>query len=325
MHLIAKIRTIPLEILIYDAVVRRLPDRHPRKSEFESKLIRRRSGFKGEKELDYYLSQFPDEDFTIIQSIRLPHYDTHFQIDTLLLSPYFTVNMEAKNHAGEIEFNNEFDQMIQRYDGSVKVYSNPVLQAKIQTSHLYNLLSKNHFPPSPLEYFVSITNPQTLILNPSRNQEVAYRVCRTARIPYKILDLKSKYKKVSWSKKDINRITKLLLRKHEPLIPDVSALNIPFKDLNLGIQCPKCSSFGMERTYGTWFCQSCSYTSKNAHIHAIKEYFLLYGNTLTNKQLRLFLQINSDDLATHLLKSLNLISTGTTRNRLYHPPKDFFN
>ena len=133
------------------------------------------------------------------------------------------------------------------------------------------------------------------------------------------------FRSVNWSKKDIKRITKLLLRKHEPLIPDVSTMNIPFKDLNLGIQCPKCSSFGMERIYGSWFCRSCSHTSKDAHIPAVKEYFLLNGNTLTNKQLRFFLQINSDDLASHLLKSLNLISTGTTRNRLYHPPKDFFN
>ena len=323
--MIAKKRKIPLEILIYEAVVRRLPDRHPRKSEFEAKLIRRRSGFKGEKELDYYLSQFPDDDFTIIQSIRLPHLDTHFQIDTLLLSPYFIVNMEAKNHAGEIEFNTEFDQMIQRFDGSTKVYSSPVLQAKTQTSHLHTLFSKNHFPPTPLEFFVTISNPQTLILNPGRSQEVAYRVCRTAKIPYKISDLKSKYKKANWSKKDIKRITKFLLRSHETLIPDVIAMNIPFKDLNQGIQCPKCSAFGMTRTHGTWFCKSCSHTSKDAHIAAIKDYFLLYGNSLTNKQLRLFLQVNSDDLATHLFKSLNLISSGTTRNRLYHPPKDFSN
>lgn len=83
--MIVKKRTIPLEILIYDAVVRRLPDRHPRKSEFEAKLIRRRSGYKGEKELDNYLSQFPDEEFTIIQGIRLPHFDTHFQIDNIYL------------------------------------------------------------------------------------------------------------------------------------------------------------------------------------------------------------------------------------------------
>ncbi|MEH7442545.1 nuclease-related domain-containing protein [Bacillus sp. JJ1122] len=323
--MIAKKRTIPLEILIYEAVVRRLPDRHPRKSEFEAKLIRRRSGFKGEKELDYYLSQLPDDDFTIIQSIRLPHKDTHFQIDTLLLSPCFIVNMEAKNHAGEIEFNTEFDQMIQRFDGSTKVYSSPVLQAKIQTSHLHTLLSKNHFPSSPLEYFVTISNPQTLILNPGRSQEVAYRVCRTARIPYKISDLRSKYKNVNWSGKDIKKITKLLLKKHEPLIPAVSAMNIPIKDLNLGIQCPRCSALGMERIHGNWYCKSCSHTSKDAHTAAIKDYFLLYGNTLSNKQLRVFLQVNSDDFATHLLKSLNLISTGTTRNRLYHPPKDFFN
>lgn len=322
--MIAKKRTIPLEILIYDAVVRRLPDRHPRKSEFEGKLIRRKSGFKGEKELDYYLSQFPDEDFTIIQSIRLPHYDTHFQIDTLLISPYFTVNFEGKNHAGEIEFNTEFDQMIQRYDGNSKVYSSPILQARTQTANLHSLLSKNHFPPPPLEYFVIISNPQTLILNPARSPEVSYRVCRTARIRYKITDLKSKYKEVYWSRKDIKKVTKWLLKNHTPLIPNVSAMNIPFKDIIPGVQCPGCFALKMERIHGYWFCIFCGHTSKDAHLAAIKDYFLLFGNSMTNKQFRFFLQLNSDDTATHLLKSLNLITTGTTRNRLYHPPKDFF-
>jgi len=55
MQVIAKYRTIPMEILIYEAITRRLPDHHPRKPEFLSKLNRWKAGYKGEKEVDYFL------------------------------------------------------------------------------------------------------------------------------------------------------------------------------------------------------------------------------------------------------------------------------
>ncbi|MBT2680757.1 NERD domain-containing protein [Bacillus sp. ISL-35] len=124
--MIAKYRTIPMEILIYEAIIRRLPDHHPRKPEFLSKLNRWKAGYKGEKEVDYYLSLFPDDDLTIFQYLRLPHHNGHFQIDTLIISAWFIAVIESKNFAGTIELDPELDQLLQNSDGAEKAYSNPI-------------------------------------------------------------------------------------------------------------------------------------------------------------------------------------------------------
>jgi hypothetical protein len=323
MQVIAKYRTIPIEILIYEAITRRLPDHHPRKSEFLSKLIRWKAGYKGEKEVDYYLSLFPDDDLTIFQDIRLPHNNGYFQIDTLIISPWFIVIIESKNYAGTIEIDHELDQLLQTYDGTEKGYNNPILQAEIQSSHLKNWFIKHQLPLPPIEIFGSISNPQTIIKNPTYNKEVTYRICRAARIPFRISTLKSHFNKEKVTKKDIKKITRLLLKQHEPFVPDPKSMDIP-RDHMTGVQCPHCNIFRMERIHGTWFCKNCGHASKDAHIHAVKDYFHLNGHSLTNKQLRDFLHVDSENTITRILHSLNLAFTGTTKNRIYSPPKDFF-
>lgn len=322
--MIAKYRTIPIEILIYEAITRRLPDHHPRKPEFLSKLNRWKAGYKGEKEVDYYLSLFPDDDLTIFQYLRPPHHNGHFQIDTLIISAWFMAVIESKNFAGTIELDPELDQLLQNSDGAEKAYSNPILQAEIQSSHLAKWLLKYQLPLPPIEMFVTISNPQTIIKNPYHHKEVAYRLCRAARIPFKISTLKSKHDKEKLTNKDLKKVTRLLLKQHEPFIPDPRSLDIP-PDLLTGVMCPHCSTFRMERTHGAWFCKNCGKTSREAHKGAVRDYFLLYGPVLTNIQLRKFLHIDSEDTVTRILHSMNLLTAGTTKNRTYSPPKDFFN
>ncbi|MBT2644032.1 NERD domain-containing protein [Bacillus sp. ISL-41] len=321
--MIAKYRSISLEILIYDAVYRRLPDHHPRKSEFRSKLGRWKAAHKGETEVDYYLSLFPDDDLTIFQYLRLPHKNGHFQIDTLIISPSFIAIIESKNYAGTIVIDLELDQLLQTYDGIEKGYNNPILQAEIQSLHLKKWFINHQLPLAPIEIFATISNPQTIIKNPAFDKEAAYRICRAARIPFRISTLKSQYQKEKLTMKEIKKITRLLLKEHVPYVPDTNSLDLP-QDLITGVQCPHCNHFGMERIHGAWFCRHCGHTSTDAHIAAVKDYFLLNGFILTNRRLREFLHINSGDTITRILQSLNFPFTGGTKNRIYTPPEDFF-
>lgn len=64
--MILKKRIIPVKILIYDAVVRRLPFNHPRKKDFQTKLMKLKAGYKGEVDLDYYLAQLPEKDYILL-------------------------------------------------------------------------------------------------------------------------------------------------------------------------------------------------------------------------------------------------------------------
>lgn len=313
--MILKKRTIPMKILIYEAVVRRIPINHPRKTEFQKKLMKLKAGYKGEIDLDYYLSQLPDKDYILIQSLRLPHLETFFQIDTLLLYPSFFINFESKNYAGEINIDTTFDQLIRNIDGRQDSYGNPILQAKIQTSNLTTWLINHSFSFPPIEYFVTISSSQTIIKNSNRTPEVSYRVCRTARSLYKIEDMKIKYKSETLTMKDLKKIAHKLIKSHQPLIIDPKTLNLPLSEMKKGIQCPNCHDFGMKRIHGNWLCSSCSHISKTAHIFTIKDYFLLHGFSISNKQLREYLEIDSIDLATHILNSLNLIPSGSKKTK----------
>lgn len=322
--MILKKRTIPLKILIFEAVVKRLPSNHPRKKDFQTKLMKLKAGYKGEVDLDYYLAQLPEKEYILLQGLRIPHLKTHFQIDTLLLSPSFFINFESKNYAGEIDIDIVFDQLIRTIDGKQDIYGNPILQAKTQTSNLITWLNNNSFSFPPIEYFVTISSSQTMIKNSNKSPEVFYRLCRTARALYKIEEVKLKYKSETLTIKDLKKIAHKLIKSDQPLIINPKELNLPLTDLTKGIQCSECQVFGMKRIHGNWLCSSCGHLSKTAHISAIKDFFLLHGFSINNRQLRDFLGIDSVDLATHILKSLNLISTGSKKNKTYSPPPDFF-
>lgn len=320
-QLIAKNRSIPKEIKIYEAIVRRLPVNHPRKTEFENKLSRKRAGYKGEKELDYHISQIDHSKFTVLHDIRIPYNDTHFQIDTLFISNSFIIPIDSKYYAGTLEFYPEFNQMIQYLNGIEKVYPDPILQTKIQGRQLKAFLTSHQFSPPPFEPLVAITNSQALIKNPTQNKEVSQRVFKSPGIFYKINPFHDKYQKDVITNQDIKKMVKLLLRKNTPYLPDIKEL--PYSEFQKGVECPKCHTIGMERFHGLWGCKKCGHTSKDTHVTALKDFFLINGPSISNAQFSDFLNISSIHQSKRLLSALDLDSTGSTKGRIYTPGKNF--
>ena len=66
-----------------------------------------------------------------------------------------------------------------------------------------------------------------------------------------------------------------------------------------------------------WYCQSCQSQCKNAHVRALLDYYMLVGDTISNRECREFLNIESQYVAKRLLQKLNLPSTGPDRIRKY--------
>jgi hypothetical protein len=319
--LIAKNRSIPKEIKIYEAIVRRLPATHPRKAEFENKLSMKRAGYKGEKELDYHISQIDHSKFTIMHDLRIPFNETHFQIDTLIISNSLIIPIDSKNYAGSLEFYPEFNQMIQYLNGNEKVFPDPILQTKIQGRQLNAFLTSHQFSPPPFEPLVAITNSQALIKNPTQNTEVSQRVFKSPGIFYKINPYLEKYQREVLTGQEIKKIVKLLLRKHTPYLPDLKEL--PYSEFQKGVECPACHTIGMEKLHSYWGCSKCGNISKDAHIAALKDFFFIYGPSITNGQFSDFLQISSIHQSKRLLSALDLDSSGSTKGRIYTPGKNF--
>jgi hypothetical protein len=322
--LIGKVREFPKEIMILEAIVRRFPADDYRKTDFEKKLYRKLAGYKGEKTLDYHLSQIDHSEMLILQDLRIPINGTFFQLDTLIITPHFLLNTDSKNYAGTLIFLPEFNQLIRVQNDIEEVFSDPILQARIQASQLKAFLKKHHIDPPPVEYLVAISNSQAMIKNPDHDPDVSYRVFRSSSVAYKIPQIYQKYPKAVISKKDMKKFSRHLIKANEPLIPTYKTMDIPLNQMTQGVQCPVCEIFGMDYHQGNWTCKSCGHVSKDAHVQALKDYFLIYGPSITNRQFRDFTNIKSTTTAKRLLSSMNLLYNGTNKGRTYSPPKNFF-
>ena len=323
MFLIEKNRDFPREITVLRTILRRFSLNPQLQAELESKLSRKLAGYKGEKELDYHISQIDHARFHIFHDLRIPHNNTHFQIDSLLISDTFMLVIDSKNYAGTLDFYPEFNYLLQTWNGIEKVYPDPILQTRTQAAQLKSFLIKHHFTPPSIEFIVSISNSQAIIRNPGNSHEVRMRVCKTPAVAYKIKSFNDKYQNEVLLIKEIRKITKLLLKSHELYIPDIPSMNLPMNQVHKGVRCPECSEIGMKRIYGNWVCKRCGHLSKDAHIDALRDFFIIYGPAITSRQLSDFLNISSIHQSKRLLSGLDLNSTGSTKGRIYTPGKNF--
>lgn len=319
--MIVKKRIFPFRIKLNDAILRRLPVNHPKQADVIKDNLKAWAGHRGEEALDYYTSLLHEEKFHIFQGLRLESGQTHFQMDSLLLSPSLALIIDAKNMAGTLTFNSTFNQMERTFNDKTDIYEDPILQVKRHRLLLLKWLKDHQFPQIPIEYLVFSSNPSTALRNPYNDPEVYQRVCPPGKIIFKIEEFLSKYKKEVLTIKEQKKLSKLLLKSDAPAGSHLHQFKILPSDYLTGVQCPTCSRYAMERYGGTWNCTYCGATAKDAHHQAIKDYFLLINDTITNKQFREYLHIQSPKLATKLLANMNLKSHGKTRRSCYYTPK----
>jgi Nuclease-related domain len=317
--MIIKERTIPLQIEKLQALISRTPPSHPKIQMMNENLSKRLSGFKGETYLDYPLSFLSDKDYYILHGLRINN-DTHFfQMDSFIISTKILIILEVKNIAGDIYLDPIFHQLIRMLDGKETVFEDPIIQINRQELQLKKWLRKHQFPNIPILSLVVFTHPKALLRTSPENLAIPQKVVHRNFLSTKLSQLETEYSEECISIKDIKRMIKLLKKQHKPLDqPILEQYGIGSDELCKGVFCPACHHLPMERLFGTWNCPKCMNKEKNAHISALKDYFLLCGSEITNEKARDFLQISSPYLASRLLHSMKLPSDGTTKNRIYH-------
>ncbi|MFX3628551.1 MAG: nuclease-related domain-containing protein [Ectobacillus sp.] len=312
---------VPLKIKKLEALLRRLPGDHPQRKEIEGDLAKNRAGYKGEQSLDYYLSFLPHQDYFIFHDLRLPHQNHFFQLDVLLLSSKFFLIMEVKHISGAVLFDHAFHQLIRTANESETVFPDPILQAERQAAQLTEWLKQHKCPLIPVEFLVVMTNSSTLIKSSPPHSRSMQKVVRSTNLAPKIAALQSVHSEERLNKRELRRVCSLLLKYNTPHDLDIlERFNISKSKIIKGVHCPSCYSLPMERKQRKWNCSYCSFSSKDAHVSSLQDYALIFGRTITNRQLRDFLQLSSDSTARKLLAAMNMPYTGTTKGREYHLP-----
>lgn len=317
--MVIKDRLIPEKILLLAALLRRVPIRHPKRHLIEQELYRRIAGLRGEREVDKKLERISQTDFYIFRDLRLPIGDHFFQIDTLVLSPCFALIIEAKNISGTLYFDLDKHQLTRKSDdGRIEAFSDPVSQARMHQQQLTKWFKKHKFPQLPIEFLVTISHPKTIIHVTPENHSYAKKICSIAGLTWEIDKLSEKYLAEKINDKELRKLCKMLLKSHTPLSSEIlQQYQIDQSELKTGVHCPDCEFLPLTYQAGKWYCPKCGKSYKNAHLEALKDYFLLFHPTISNSQFRRFLHIDSPDIATKMLRMSGLEAIGKGKGRSY--------
>ncbi|MBT2691818.1 nuclease-related domain-containing protein [Bacillus sp. ISL-55] len=325
--MIEKERTYPIRLLMYEALMERIISNHPKLALIEQDYKAWRAGYKGELQTDYRLSFLPEKGYHIFRDLRLQDEKWHFQMDTLILTLRYILLIETKAYAGTLFFEKHSEQMIQTKDGQEKAYDNPINQARMQAWHLKRWLKNHKFSVPPIYHLVAISNSSTIIKVSDRS--LNNLIVKGDVLLSRVLQIDDTTPNPCFTDKDLKKISKSLVKSHSPHHPDLlKQYSLTPDDLQKGVQCPSCLSYGMYRKKWIWRCPVCEHQSKTAHRKTVKEFFLLISPTIKNQMCREFCPGVSSKTIKDLLISLNLPHTGTNKGRIYHMPPDieaFFN
>ncbi|MBP0725098.1 NERD domain-containing protein [Bacillus sp. RG28] len=317
--MIVKPRNMPIYIKKLEALLRRLPQDHPKREFISNNLLKRATGYKGEKELDYPLSFLPEDEYMIFHDLRLYDGSHYFQVDSLIVSQHFVLILEAKNIQGTLQFDPDFNQLIRIYGGKEEAFSDPLLQVERQTSQLKKWLKMHKLSQLPIESLVVISTPRTIIQTFSNNPQIRNKVIHCAKLPFKIKSIKESFPNKILNTKKFLQLKIELKENHIPLEIDIfKHMDISESEVQNGIQCINCFAFSMERREANWICSICQHKSKTAHINSLNDYALLFGKEITNQKLREFLNVHSSSVAKKILSSMNLNSTGKNKGKIYY-------
>ncbi|WP_243357417.1 nuclease-related domain-containing protein [Bacillus litorisediminis] len=318
--MIEKYRTVPEQLVKEIVLSQRISPNHHLQSTLKSSINIGKAGYKGEKEVDYYLELLPHDKFRIFQGLRLPRDDYYFQMDNLLLKSQLILIIEVKNIDGTLFFDQEHNQFyrINRHTKEKQKMKDPFKQVKRHRKQLFQWMAKHGFPTVPIEYLVVNTNEDTLFESNGGQHDTFERIIHSEYLLEKVQQLEQKYRKEFLTEKDLKKMTKQLLKEDSPLTFNVKQYyNFDEADLIKGVRCPQCNAIPMTWQKRAWECMKCKHRSKNAHISSLRDYFLLVSPIITNPKCREFLKCDKTDTIRYLLKSMNLQTTGKKKGFQY--------
>ncbi|WP_137744346.1 MULTISPECIES: nuclease-related domain-containing protein [Robertmurraya] len=311
---------IPAKVVALECLLRRLHESHPKYSEIEADYARFLKGYRGEKAVAYYLNFLPDKKFYLFHSLRLPSGKSHFQMDHLLLTTRFALILECKNFFGTLFFDDSFNQMIRIANEKEEGFQDPISQAKWHQQQLKSFFHSRNIS-LPTDYFVVISNPSTIVKTNPQNRQALKKVIHGHSLLDKIAEADRMFQTELFDPKEVRNLGKRLLKSHvEEEFDALEKYRLRKSEILTGVRCPQCERIPMIRKNRTWFCSECRTKDKNAHVSAVEDYFHLFGASITNKQFRDFVHLESEDTAKRLLKSLNLPTKGANKGRKYLKP-----
>lgn len=303
----------PLPLQKLDAAIPRLSPQFPTLSKMKDDAKKQQHGYTGEMKVNYFLDNLTQM-YTILHDVYLSVNGKNFQIDSLVIANHSISIVDTKNYSGTITFNTTLKQLI-RDDGKIESgFEYPITQVENQKFHLQNWLVQHGLAHIPINYYVAIADPSTIVKVKGDEEEIGKIVVHGAEIHNRIMKNDQLHGQKGVSKLRDHQIGKSILRECGEFDSDMfKTYGMRPKDVLPGVICPDCGLRGMERMHSGWWCSKCRQKHYNAHLNALTDYLLLVKKTITNKECIWFLGLKSRGTATRILKKSGLVYDTTYR------------
>lgn len=300
-QLIVKPIEYPHQALQLEALLSRIRANHPNIPLINQDYQRKLAGYRGEKAVDFPLSFLPNDEYFILHA-------------------KYALILEVKNIIGELYFDTDLHQMIRIKEEEKEAFPDPIIQVNRLKRQFEGWLLANQFPAIPIYALIVFSNPKSILrLSSPQIQTFKNTIIHKEYLPELIPKLTSSYKKSFLLTEERKRLIKCLKRKNTPLDTDIlQKYQVEKRDIISGVKCESCNQFLMCKQMHYWYCPSCSNKSKNAILPTLKDYYLLFGEKISNSQLRQFMQVDSIYIASRILANLKLKRTGCGKKTIHH-------
>lgn len=290
--------------------LKRLYPRHH--SLLTAKKLALEAGIAGEDKLAETLRKhaFPFE-HRIFHDLSLKS-SSSFQIDSLFLTPFYSVVIEVKNISGVLRFVDDPPQLVRTRDsGEVDGFESPAAQVE-RNGDLLNLWLHERGIRLPIYRIVVLAYPKQIVEQAPAKTKILF----PSLVPSFLRSLPRKSTLLDVMK--LGWLTEELLKSHRPFVPRPlgDIYDIPGADYRTGVMCLGCGTIGMLKIKRSWHCVRCSRRDPSAHEQAVREWFLLIGREMRNEDCRGFLHVDMHT-ASRILRGMNLESKGSFKDRTY--------
>ncbi|MDW0108589.1 nuclease-related domain-containing protein [Sporosarcina aquimarina] len=310
-----KQRTKPKQLEGLQSLARRLTPAHEKYRFIQEELYKILAGHGGELEYDRCMKEVhTDFPHAILHDLSLSQNGVQFQIDSLFIAPDRIIITEVKNIADKIIIKANPTQFLKESQtGSRNVFRNPIAEVERKIHFLNSWLRAKdiHLPVTGLITFahnneILIEEPPTIPILTNYEAPAFFR-----ELPIESTIL---------AKSDIQKLAHVLLTDHQDYnpFPLAARYGIHPNELKNGVLCDNCpNEQAIVREKDLWNCPICGNKSREPYEQAIKEYFMLIGKQLTNREFCRFTGLTCRHTAKRLLSSPLLRKEGTRKSTKY--------
>lgn len=303
--------------LYQDALLRRLIGSFDELSDIQSRIDLANAGIVGEDRVKMAFDDCLRDDEILMQNLQFVSDSSYsHQLDFVLLTTHFLLLVEVKNISGTLYYDAELRQFTcKKFNGDIKTYRNPFDQILRHHEFLYYFL-KNAHVHLPIHALIINANANSTLDQSFHGQPIIH----LSALRNTLNELKSRYPKVT-SKQMLVKLRDFLESKTVFL---EGYRDVKKESLKRGVLCPSCNfSSVMQYVNRTWHCYSCGKNNRYALKLALKDYRILIGPEITNRQFRDWTGLEDVYAASKILRYFKFPSTGLKRGRVYTIPQEY--